>query len=212
MITISVIIGVIVAYLIGSAATSVWIGRLFYNVDVRTKGSGNAGATNTLRVLGTKPGIVVLVLDGFKGWLAVYLGYFFAPEFYSEIQLNNYFLILALAAVIGHIFPIWVGFKGGKGVATIVGVIIALFPTMLFLISLGIFIFVLILSGYVSLSSISTAIAIPLIVIFILHRQHDALIIFAIMIGVFIPFTHKKNIVRLFNGTENKFRFSRKKE
>ena len=211
MITISVLLGVIVAYLIGSAATSVWIGRLFYNIDVRTKGSGNAGATNTIRVLCTKPGVIVLILDGLKGWLAVDLGYFFAPEFYSDIQLNNYFLILALAAVLGHIFPIYVGFKGGKGVATIVGVIIALFPTMLFLISLGIFIFVFILSGYVSLSSITTAIAVPIIVIFLLHRQHDALIIFALMIGVFIPLTHKKNIVRLYHGTENKFKLGRRK-
>ncbi len=211
MITISVIIGIIVAYLLGSAATSVWIGRMFYNVDIRTKGSGNAGATNTIRVLGTKPGIIVLLLDAFKGWLAVTLGYLFVPELYTDIQLNNYMLILALAAVLGHIFPIFVGFKGGKGVATIVGVIIALFPTLLFLICLGIFITVLLVSGYVSLSSIATAVAVPFIVLFVLHRQHDALIIISIMIGVFIPLTHKKNIVRLFHGTENKFKLGKKK-
>ncbi len=212
MITISVILGIIVAYLLGSIATSVWIGRAFYNVDVRTQGSGNAGATNTIRVLGTKPGIIVLVIDAFKGWLAVTLGNFFVPDFYSDVQINNYLIIVALAAVLGHIFPIYVGFKGGKGVATIVGVIIALFPTLLFLISLGIFITVFLLSGYVSLSSITTAVFVPIIVIFLLHRQHDALIIIAILIGVFIPLTHKKNIIRLLHGTENKFKLGRKKE
>jgi len=210
MITYSVIIGVIIAYLIGSIATSVWIGRAFFDVDIRTLGSGNAGATNTIRVLGTKQGLVVLILDVFKGWFAVFLGRLFAPDFYDAVQIINLELVLALAAVLGHIFPIYIGFKGGKGVATLVGVIIALYPSA-FVVLLCVFIIVLLSSGYVSLSSITTAIVFPFICIFLFKVNYPSLIIFSVLIAIFIPFTHKKNIIRLLNGTETKFKLKRKK-
>ncbi|MFZ4399052.1 MAG: glycerol-3-phosphate 1-O-acyltransferase PlsY [Bacteroidales bacterium] len=209
MITYSVIIGVITAYLIGSIATSVWIGRAFFGVDIRTLGSGNAGATNTIRVLGPRQGLIVLILDVFKGWFAVFLGRFFAPDFYEAFQIINFELVLALAAVLGHIFPIYIGFKGGKGVATLVGVIIALYPSS-FIVLVAVFLLVLISSGYVSLSSITTAVAFPFICIFLFKVHYPSLIIFSILIAVFIPFTHKKNILRLLNGTENKFKFKKK--
>ncbi len=210
MITYSTIIGVIVAYLLGSIVTSVWVGKWFYGVDVREHGSGNAGATNTLRVLGTVPGLIVLVFDAFKGWFAVFLGNFFAPSFYINEQIINYKLILALMAVVGHIFPVYAGFKGGKGVATLVGVIIALYPSTFFVV-LGVFIIVLISSGYVSLSSITSALAFPFISAFLFKESYPLLIAFSILIAIFIPLTHKKNIVRLLNGKENKFSLKKKK-
>ncbi len=209
MITYSVIFGVIIAYLIGSIATSVWIGRVFFGVDIRTLGSGNAGATNTIRVLGPKPGIIVLLLDAFKGWLAVFIGGFFAPGFYVPEQVVNFELVLALVAVLGHIFPIYVGFKGGKGVATLVGVIIALYPSSFFVV-FAVFLCVLIFSGYVSLSSITSALAFPFICVFLFKVSYPSLIIFSILIAIFIPLTHKKNIARLLNGTENKFKIKKR--
>ena len=210
MITYSVLFGLITAYLIGSIPTSVWIGKLFFGIDIRTKGSGNAGATNTIRVLGTKPGLVVLVSDAFKGWIAVFLGNFFAPWYFLPEQIVNYKLILALFAVLGHIFPIYEGFKGGKGVATLVGVIIALYPSSFFVV-IGVFLMVLILSGYVSLSSITSALAFPFICVFLFKVSYPSLIVFSILIAIFIPLTHKKNILRLLNGTENKFKIRKKK-
>jgi len=119
--------------------------------------------------------------------------------------------VLALVAVLGHIFPIYVGFKGGKGVATLVGVIIALYPSSFFVL-LAIFLVILIASGYVSLSSITTAVAFPFICVFLFKVHYPSLIIFSILIAIFIPFTHKKNILRLLNGTENKFKLKKKKK
>jgi glycerol-3-phosphate acyltransferase PlsY len=202
---------VIIAYLIGSIPTSVWVGRIFYNVDVRKEGSGNAGATNTIRVLGTKAGIPVLIFDVFKGWLAVFILCLFHFENLSEGQLVYLEMFMGIAAVVGHIFPIYVGFKGGKGVATIAGVGMALYPVGFFYIAI-IFIVCLLISRIVSISSITTAISFPLIVIFILHNPHLPLIILAIAISIFIPITHRKNIVRLLKGEEKKFSFKKKRK
>jgi acyl phosphate:glycerol-3-phosphate acyltransferase len=205
------VIAIIIAYLIGSIPTSVWIGRFFYNVDVRTRGSGNAGATNTIRVLGYKAGIPVLVFDIFKGWLAVYIGYFFwkdTQQFPDFIELK---IMLAVAAVIGHVFPIYIGFKGGKGIATLLGVGIAIYPLGA-CISVVIFAIILIMTSYVSVSSITAAIMFPIVEVLILgHNEYISLIILAICVAIFVPITHRKNIQRLMKGKESKFVFHRKK-
>lgn len=203
------IIPFILAYLIGSIPTSVWVGKLFYGMDIRTKGSGNAGATNTIRVLGLKAGIPVLIFDIFKGWLALQLVYLFTLPFQKEDQVAIYMILLGIAVVLGHVFPVFAGFRGGKGVATLLGVGIALFPYGS-LIALGVFILVFIPFRYVSLASVSAAVAFPFIEIFLLnHREIMPLMLLSIAIAVFIPLTHRKNIIRLIKGTETKLRFRR---
>ncbi len=210
MLTVKLIIAIILAYLIGSIPTSVWIGRIFYKVDVRTKGSGNAGATNTIRVLGLKAGIPVLLFDVFKGWLAVFMAHFFYDPSLSFPDLIDFKIILAMAAVLGHVFPVYVGFKGGKGIATLFGMGIALFP-LAAVFAVVIFALVLILSGYVSLSSIVASVTFPFVDIFILgHDQYPSMIILSIAVAVFVPVTHRKNIVRLLHGEESKFTVSKK--
>lgn len=202
---------VIVAYLIGSIPSAVWIGRLFYGVDVREHGSGNAGATNVIRVLGYKAGIPVLLFDVFKGWVAVSLAGWIGLPGASPDLIVYVSIMLAFAAVLGHVFPVFAGFKGGKGVGTLAGAGIALYPIAL-LIILGVFIITLSLTKYVSLSSVLSALLFPIVVILVLGEQHPGLVILAIVIAIFIPLTHRKNISRLLKGEEKKFDFSRKKD
>ncbi len=204
-----VISGAIIAYLIGSFSASVWVGRAFYSVDVRNEGSHNAGATNTIRVLGLKVGIIVLLLDALKGWGAAVLATLFASGIYSGNQLVHYQIALGVLAVIGHVFPVFTGFRGGKGVATLVGVVIALFPQTFWVI-LAWFILVFALSGFVSLASITSALLFPLISIFLFHEKSLALIVLSILIAVFIPVTHHKNIRRLLKGEEKKLKLWKK--
>jgi glycerol-3-phosphate acyltransferase PlsY len=166
-------------------------------------GSGNAGATNTIRVLGWKAGIPVLIIDIFKGWIAVYIANFFLFDFVGN-QFIYFKIILATSAVLGHIFPIYVGFHGGKGVATLLGVGIALFPLASLIIA-GLFLVILFISRIVSVSSIIASIAFPIVVIFILNTEEVPLIILSIVVAVFVPITHKKNIKRLLKGEEKKF-------
>lgn len=201
---------IILAYLIGSIPAAVWVGKLFYGIDVRKYGSGNAGATNVIRVLGYKAGIPVLLFDIFKGWFAVQLAILFPHALLSAEWITYLRIVLAVAAVAGHIFPIYAGFKGGKGVAVLAGVGIALYPLAL-VIALGIFIISLVISRYVSLSSIIAAVVFPFIVIFLLGETNMGMIILAILVGIFVPVSHKKNIHRLLRGQENKFLFRRKK-
>ena len=210
MINIQTIAIIILAYLIGSFPTAVLVGKLFYHVDIRTKGSGNAGATNTIRVLGWKPGIPVMVFDVFKGWFILQLPSLFNLGFFTPNQLIFFQIILGVAVVVGNILPVFAGFKGGKGVATLLGVTIALFPEASGLTAL-VFFLVLFLKGYVSLASIIASISFPIIEILILHH-HDrpALIILSIMVGIFIPYTHRKNISRLIKGEESKFLYKKK--
>lgn len=207
---IQILSAVILAYLIGAIPTSVWIGRVFYKVDVRTLGSGNAGATNTIRVLGYKAGIPVLIFDIFKGWLAVFIANFFFLDTGKFPDAIDFKIMLAVAAVIGHVFPVYVGFKGGKGIATLLGVGIALFP-LAALFTVIIFALTLILSGYVSLSSMVAAITFPIIEILILGRNdYFSLMCLAIAVAIFVPITHRKNIKRLMKGEETKFTIRKK--
>lgn len=200
----------ILAYLIGSIPTAVWVGKLFYGTDVRKHGSGNAGATNTIRVLGYAAGIPVLLFDVFKGWFAVQLVRVLpAPDLTAGGMI--YLQIgLAVAAVVGHIFPVFAGFRGGKGVGTLAGVGIALYPVAL-LIVLGVFILTLALTRYVSLSSILGALVFPVAVVFITGQHHPGLVILSLLVAVFIPLTHLRNIKRLIRGEEKRFDFNRRK-
>jgi acyl phosphate:glycerol-3-phosphate acyltransferase len=206
-----IIAEILIAYLIGSIPTAVWVGKLFYKIDVREHGSGNAGATNVIRVLGYKAGIPVLLFDVFKGWFAVQLVWIFPHAFLSPEVITYVMIALAVAVFLGHVFPLFAGFKGGKGVGTLAGVGIALFPVAL-LIVLGIFIFILILTRYVSLSSLLGGISFPFIVVFLCGETNPGLIVLSILVAILIPLTHIKNIRRLMKGEENKFQFRRKKK
>lgn len=204
--------GLVVSYLIGSMTPSIWIGRIFYNVDVRTKGSKNAGTTNTIRVLGPKAGIIVFIIDVLKGCLALYLSNLFVAAFLDDTPLEIFNIISAACVVLGHVFPIYEGFKGGKGVATMLGVLIYLYSEI-FWILLLIFIIVFIIWRYISLGSITAAIAFPITYyIYSVYWAKDMdpiLFIFAIVVAIFIVITHRNNIKRLAKGEEKKFKFKK---
>jgi len=202
---------IFLAYLIGSVPSAVWVGKLFHGIDVREHGSGNAGATNVIRVLGYKAGIPVLLFDVFKGWAAVQLVFLLPADFCSPDTFVYIRIALALAAVSGHIFPVFAGFRGGKGVGTLAGVAIALFPIAL-LVVLGAFIVVLAFTRYVSLASIVAGFIFPFAVVFITGECNTGLLLLSILVAVFIPITHHKNIRRLIQRKENKFDFRKKKK
>lgn len=209
---VNMIIAIILAYLIGSIPTAVLIGRVFYKIDIRNEGSGNAGATNTIRVLGPKAGIPVLLIDIFKGWFAVYIAHFFHDGRTSFPDIIEFEIILAIAAVIGHVLPLYVGFKGGKGIATLLGIGLALYPLST-LITIIVFIVVLLLTGYVSLGSIIASISFPFTYIFLLgNYDYPSLMVLAVGVAIFVPITHRKNIKRLLKGEESKFRVKRRKD
>ncbi len=209
MINVTSVLLVVLAYLIGSIPTAVWVGKLFYKLDVRQHGSGNAGATNVIRVLGYKAGIPVMFFDIFKGWFAVQLATLFSSQLATGDYLDYLKIALAIAAFTGHVFPVFAGFKGGKGVGTLAGVGIALFPWAL-LIILGVFALTLTLTRYVSISSILGGLLFPVVVVFVTGEQHPGLIVLSVLVAMLIPLTHWKNIKRLLKGEENKFDFKRK--
>lgn len=201
-------LGLLIAYLLGAIPTSVWIGKVFFKTDIRKQGSGNAGGTNTVRILGWKAGIPVILFDVFKGWAAVYFLPLFIPQ--TTLLPTNYTLVAyGLAAVIGHVYPVYIGFKGGKGVGTLAGVGLALFPWAL-LAALGIFLLVAIPTRYVSLGSIIAAISFPLFLIFAFHETAVPNLVLGFFASLFILFTHRKNIERLAKGKENKFSVGRR--
>ena len=206
----TIIISLLVAaYFIGSVPTAVWWGKRYYGIDVREFGSGNAGATNTFRVLGKKAGIPVLCIDILKGTLAVLLAYF-SPYTFNTNEFVNLELGLGIAALVGHVFPIFAGFRGGKGVATILGVVICLTPITSLMV-LGVFLIVLLATRYVSLSSMTAGLSFPFFLNVILKNQNQTLLIFSLFVAALLLITHKKNISRLLKRQETKVNLFAKK-
>jgi len=203
----SIILVVALSYLVGSIPTSIITGKIVKGIDIRQHGSGNAGATNVFRVLGWKPGLFVMLFDIFKGFAATW--------WISRIEVGHVpvntgimMLIAGCAAIFGHIWTVFAGFKGGKGVGTAAGMLIALYPVTL-LICLGVFIIVFLATRIVSLSSISAAIALPIVLTIFRYVVKTPVSLPVYLFGFFasalIIYTHRSNIKRLLNGTENRF-------
>jgi len=196
-------LAVVIAYLLGSIPSAVWIGKWFHKIDVREHGSGNAGTTNTIRVLGWVTGIPVLLIDITKGWLAAMLPVFLHLAGHGSTLLTNLQMITGIVAIIGHIFPVFAGFRGGKGVATVFGVFLALQP-LLTLCSMGIFLIVLFITGIVSVSSMIAGLSFPVFLFLFFYTPSVFFKIFAIIVGIALIVTHRKNIGRLLRGEEAK--------
>ncbi len=194
---------IILAYLIGSLPTALIISKRFFGIDIRDYGSGNMGATNTFRVLGSKYGTIVMVCDIAKGIAATLLFTFIPFYFHHELDRTNFMIGLGMSAVIGHIFPIFANFKGGKGVATLFGMIIAVQPVVAGS-CVAVFLVVLYLTRYVSLSSILAAIMLPVSVLWIWNEHEIMYRIFALLVACLVIFTHQKNIGRLLKGVESR--------
>ena len=212
MLTTENILFLLLAYLIGAFPSAVWLGRTFHNTDVREYGSGNAGATNTFRTLGPKAGIPVLLMDILKGWIAVNLVYFVMDnQLMSDEKFFELKLAFGIAAVIGHLFPIYTCIRGGKGIATMLGFMIGIYWQAALLSAL-VFILTLLISKYISLSSIIASLAFPFIVIVILgmNNTNSSLIIFSIFVPILSLITHQKKIERLIRQEENKAKFGKK--
>ncbi|HEX8334756.1 MAG TPA: glycerol-3-phosphate 1-O-acyltransferase PlsY [Segetibacter sp.] len=194
---------IILAYLIGSIPTAVWVSKHFFGIDIRDYGSGNAGATNCYRVLGSRWGTFVMIIDMIKGMLAAGL-YLLIPYYLSdEWDRTNFMVGLGLAAVLGHIFPIWADFKGGKGVATLFGMVVAIQPIVA-LCCVGVFLLVLYLTRFVSLSSILASISFAVFILFVFNERETLYRVFAVAVALMVVLTHQKNINRILNGTESK--------
>lgn len=205
------IIAILVAYLIGSVPSSIWVGKWFFGIDVRDFGSKNAGATNTFRTIGKRAGFPVLFFDIFKGWASV----FFISKFSEYIPGTNAYinlqLFIGVAAVLGHIFPIYERFKGGKGVATLLGIVLAInFPAAA--VCFIIFLIVYLISHYVSLGAIISASSFPIVTIFIFKTESTSLIYFSIALALLVVIRHRKNIERLLNNEEGKMPFNLNKK
>jgi acyl phosphate:glycerol-3-phosphate acyltransferase len=191
------------AYLIGSIPTAVWVSKYFFKIDIRDYGSGNAGATNTFRVLGSKWGTLVMSVDVLKGVIATSL-YILLPYYLTdEWDRTNFMIGLGLAAVLGHIFPIWANFRGGKGVATLLGMAVAIQP-LVAVCCVGVFLLVLYLTRFVSLSSILAGVSFMVFILFIFNEKETLYRIFAVLVALMVILTHQKNITRILKGTESK--------
>lgn len=202
---------ILLGYLIGSIPTAVWVGKAVHGIDIREHGSKNAGATNTFRVLGKRSGWFVLLVDVSKGVLAACLPHFFA---YLLIGYKDEFLILQLcgsfSAVFGHVFPIFANFRGGKGVATSLGIVIGINPYAA-IVCLAIFLVVFLRSRFVSLGAITAALCFPFISYFMIKEDARIMIVFTVVLGLLVILAHRKNIDRLLNGQESKMNLFSKK-
>ena len=214
---------ILLSYLVGSIPTSIIVSKLTKGIDIRDYGSGNAGGTNVMRVLGWKQGVFVIILDALKGVLAVIviarLHYGTMP-FTNATPFDDFTLIqiiAGIAAIIGHVWTIFAGFRGGKGIATALGMLLMI-TTIDMLVAVGVFILVVSISRYVSLGSIIGAIAVPLTLIVrenlfnVNIPNYNTLLPFVILVSLIVIFTHRKNVVRLINGDEHKLSFSKKKK
>jgi glycerol-3-phosphate acyltransferase PlsY len=201
----------LLGYLIGSIPTALWFGRRFHGIDIREHGSKNAGATNTFRVLGKKMGWIVLIIDVLKGTLAASLPLFFSSFFqgYKDEQLILQ-LTTSFAAVFGHVFPIYADFRGGKGVATSLGIVFGINPLAAF-ICLVLFLIVFIFSRFVSLGAICAALLFPIVSYYVLGNDTRIMIIFSIVLSSLVVIAHRKNISRLLKGEENKMNLLKRK-
>ncbi len=195
------------AYLLGSIPTSLWVGKAFYGIDIREHGSGNSGAANTFRILGARAGLPVFLIDVAKGWFALYLAHYsgFKPgsESFAFFQ-----LVLGVFAFLGHVFPVFANFRGGKGVATLTGVGLAIHP-LATISAVGIFAIVFLISGYVSIGSLVAAIAFPLLVNYSFGHTTVTIAVFSVSVAVLLFLTHRKNIKRLRSGREHRFTFGK---
>jgi len=204
---ISVPVVIVLSYLIGSIPTSLITGKILRGIDIREHGSGNAGATNVFRVLGWKPGVFVLLFDGFKGFAATYWisQIAFDP---NSLPAEIMQIIAGCSAIIGHIWSVFARLRGGKGVGTAAGMLIALYP-LAFLFCIVVFVIVVFSTRYVSVGSMSAALTLPLVLALFRYGLYkdipDALFIFSFFAAGLIIFTHRTNVKRLINGTENKF-------
>lgn len=212
---------ILLSYLIGSIPTSIIISKAVRGIDIREHGSGNAGGTNVMRVLGWKHGMLVILLDALKGVLAVVIVarlHYGTMPFENATPFDDFTLvqiIAGLSAVVGHIWTVFAGFKGGKGIATALGMLLMI-VTIDMLIAIGVFILVVSISKYISLGSILGAIAVPLALIVrenIFHVDipgYHTLLPFLVALSVLVIYTHRKNVIRLLNGNESKVSFKKK--
>jgi len=196
------------SYVIGSFPTSIIVGRVVRGIDIRDHGSGNAGGTNVFRVLGLKPALVVILFDVGKGWLpASYIAKAYV-ESTPIPDLGLFQILCGFFAVLGHTYTIFAGFKGGKGVGTLAGMLIALFPIAVPLCILA-FAITLMFTGYVSVGSIIASVSLPVVLLVLpilgIEPPELSLLIFSLMVPFFVIYTHRSNIVRLRNGEENRF-------
>ncbi len=203
------ILSFIFAYLVGSIPTSYLMGKLAKGIDIRDYGSGNVGATNALRVLGTRIGIITLLIDIGKGFVAIQIGKLLISE-----PTNLFLIIIGLFAIIGHIFTVFLKFKGGKGVATSAGVFIALSPLPVAM-AIVVFVVTVWLSKFVSLGSMVAALAFFLVELIVNISNGFAdfeLLVFIFLIMLFILIRHKTNIKRIIDGNENRISFRRRRD
>jgi glycerol-3-phosphate acyltransferase PlsY len=201
---INLVLAFLLAYLLGSFVTALWIGKIFHGTDIRDHGSGNAGATNAIRVFGWKTGIPVLLIDIAKGWLAAMLPVFFKLAGTDDPLLINLQILTGITAIIGHIFPVYAGFRGGKGVASVFGVLLALHP-LLTASCAGIFLVMLFASGYVSISSMTAGVSFPVLLLTVFNTPSLFFKIFSVFVAIALIITHRKNIKRLMKGEESRF-------